>query len=1138
MRSTLKTENHLASGIVLTVGLVACLSPFAGAQELSTELLFAEGLQGRGYFDLAEKHLESLLADRTVPTRDRAAVHYRFAELLEDMATDVVKRTRIPMLDRLQLREGYLGKAEDNWRKGLRMDPTHEKAPNARFAIGIILKTKAQTNKRNWQKLSDELDRLGEPSADTSKMTPEQRAEEAKNQVRRQVLKRQVAKEKKDALGFLNDSVKYFTDMSKEKERDLKRIRDQVQRERRPDMLAKLDKEEKKTEEVLVRARFEWYANLVFLAEIVGDETPAGQKHLTDAAKNLKSLGANYSNWVIGKYAVMLEGYANCLLNQYAPGFRKFEEVIGEEENEYLNDVVQKTYYRFADCAFRADSKYYPKNYRGQYEMVVYMLEGLVYRVSAAEAKSKIGLKEIAPKFGRDPGTLMKLNKMQSYVVKAGQKIHIYRGLFARFDGIEEEPIGKAATLLLAEAYVKWGLQGKAQKRPVKEWRGKVRGGLGYAEKIAQGNDAWAYKANTLLAKWSDLMREVQYVSPAQLYAEATTAFFEARQTKKGPKQDELFRDAIFYFQRVIDVCEGPGRTRKAILDEEKVVDSWFKMAACYYVMGRVQEAALCWNACARYFPTDPKAEKGSYLSTSVMGKRYREATKDRRRTLGHFYGEMLRDFIRLFPDNDKAPNAQFYFAEVLRGRGDYLEAAPAYEQVPGVCLYYDQALYLIGICYQNEFYTLYKGEQGESDEAKVALEAASNRFQTFIRWTDQEEAPDEGSARKRIELQAKAVLNRAKIYLFPVVENPDRVIELTASYVEDYASALSESARKTLFPDAIFTRLKAFVMKEDLPGAIKELDRLLKYPESKDLVNGFKYVAGVYMKEAGKKDEELEGPKKEAEEKQAKVDELRKAEKVDEAGALEKELEPLKTQIAQAEKEAGKLRVNAADLYYRLVCAAPKQDPSIYLFTADTYFVNEIYEKSADSYARYLKLYENDPNPKVKAVDIKGRLAESLYHVKQYEKALPLFEVVEAAYLAAGTQEEKNKRYAIKPMMSHCHKAAGLNLAQSEDPDAKAKSQEHFVNALKGWGMLKNGLQPLTDEWWEAVYEIGQVLSCKGDYQNCLTHLGSHILMYPQMGGANWKPKFLALAKSVKEQCKEKSALSKVEELIDKLSK
>ena len=1137
MCSTLMTQNRLAPGIVLTIGLAGFLGPFAVAQDLSTELLFAEGLQGRGYYDLAEKHLEALLADRTLPTRDRAAVHYTFAELLEGMATDVVQKTSMPMLDRLQLREVYLGKAEENWQKALRLDPTHEKAPNARFAIGVILKTKAQTNKRNWQKLSDELDRLGE-LGDTSKMTAEEKAEEVKNEARRQDLKQQVAKEKKDALAFLNESVAYFTKMAQEKERDLKRIRDQIQREKRADMLEKLAEQEKKTEEEWVRARFEWYSNLVFLAEIVGSETPAGQKHLADAAKNLKSLGAGYSNWVLGKYAVMLEGYANCLLSQYALGFKKFEEVIGEEENEYLNDAVQKTYYRFADCAFRADPKAYPKNYPGQYAMVVYMLEGLVYRVPAAEAKSKIGLKEIAPKYGRDPGVIMKLNNMQSYVVKAGQKVHIYKGLFSRFDGIEEEPIGKAAALLLAEAYVKWGLESKAQKRPLKEWRGKVRSGLGYAEKIAQDNDAWAYKANTLLARWSDLMKEVQYVSPAQLYAKATTAFFDARQTKKGPKQDQFYRDAIFYFQRVIDLCEDPGVGRKAILDEEKIVDSWFKMAACYYVMERVPEAALCWNACARYFPTDTKAEKGSYLSTSVLGKLYREATKDHRVTLGHFYGEMLADFIRLFPDNEKAPNAQFYLAEVLRGRGDYLAAAPAYEQVPGACLYHDQALYLIGICYLNEFYTLYKSEQGESDQAKAALENASDRFQTFIRWIDQEEAPDAEVARKRKEMQAKAVLNRAKIYLFPALENPGRVTELTASYLEDYTPVLDEAAQKTLFPDAIFTRLKAFVMKEDLPGAIEELGRLLKYPESKDVVNGFKYVAGVYMKEAGKKDEELEAPKKEVVEKQAQADELRKVEKVEEAEGLEKELEPVKARIAQIEKEAGKLRVNAADLYYRLLCAAPKQDPSIYLFTADTYFVNAVYEKSADSYARYLKLFESDPNPKAKAIDIKGRLAESLYHLKSCEKALPLFEVVEAAYLAADTEEEKNRRYAIKPMMSHCYKAVGLKLAQAEDPDAKAQSQAHFVNALRGWGMLKNGLQPLTDEWWEAVYEIGDVLFCKGDYQQCLTHLGSHILMYPKMGGPDWRPKFLALAKSVKEQCKEKWALSKAEDLIEKLSK
>jgi tetratricopeptide (TPR) repeat protein len=361
-------------------------------------------------------------------------------------------------------------------------------------------------------------------------------------------------------------------------------------------------------------------------------------------------------------------------------------------------------------------------------------------------------------------------------------------------------------------------------------------------------------------------------------------------------------------------------------------------------------------------------------------------------------------------------------------------------------------------------------------------------------------------------------------------MKDPDRTIKLLEGYEEKYQS-LPEKVKADLFPDAIFTRLKASVMKEELPGAIKELDRLLdKYPKSPDVVEAFKYVAGVYMKEADKRDKEIEGLKKEIEAGPAKADELKKAGKTEEAAALEKGLKDSKDKVTALDGEAGGFRVKAADLYHKLIAKAPKQDCSIYLFSADTYFVNRVYDKAAEMYGRFLATCERDPKFVDKIIEIKSRLGESLYHLRDYEKALQFLSVVEASYT------DKAKRFSIRPMINHCSKAIALKLMK--DPKKKDEAAKHFTNALNGWAVLKNSIQPLTEEWWEATYEIGDILYWTAGYDKALGHLGSHILMYPQMGGANWKPKFLDLGKRLKEKLKKPTDVQRIDDIIGKLSK
>ena len=115
------------------------------------EVQFVKGLQNRTYYDLAEKHLKALLA-RTTEKTNKATYLFALADNSEKTAKAVLSAPGVGTDSRLQLREGHLAKAEKSYRDVLKIAPKHESATKARFAIGALLKQRATTLKRRWEK--------------------------------------------------------------------------------------------------------------------------------------------------------------------------------------------------------------------------------------------------------------------------------------------------------------------------------------------------------------------------------------------------------------------------------------------------------------------------------------------------------------------------------------------------------------------------------------------------------------------------------------------------------------------------------------------------------------------------------------------------------------------------------------------------------------------------------------------------------------------------------------------------------------------------------------------------------------------------------------------------------------------------
>jgi len=1108
------------------VGSVACAFCLGAIQSAPTqavsiekELLFAEGVEARGQPDLAAKHLESILDGGPFAGRDEARLRHALAETCRKIAFSPGPTRK---------RAEYLQKARDNYQRVLKLDPTADYADEARFSLGIVYKALARLGKRDWEKLRDELARLGEPRVAENLAPGGERAKR-----RREA--QQLVGEARDEVGrLLQVAVECLSRAAGDREREVRRLRVQMGEEGRAGALAELDERIQENELPMALAHYEWYEALVLLGEVLGPDSPEGQKHLQTAASRLRELSREFDRWLISRHATVAGGHAHCLMKAYGLGFKRYGEVISEADGDALDEVVQRAYYRFAGSVLHADPEHYPKNLPPQHPLATYLLEGLDYTVTREDVREGIGLKEIAERFGRDPHVVMKLNEKTMLMVRAGEKLCIYRGLFRRFAGIDAEPLGKAARLLLAEAHVDWGRELKERGRPLKAWMAKVRAGIRHAEWVAEGDDVWARKAGSLLAGWTGVMVEIGYVSPVQAYAGAVASFLRARKAKAQTEKCRLYDDAIRGFQEVIRASAGQAAGTEQLLDGRKLVDSWYMMGCCYRETGREQGAALCWNACARAFPTDAKAERIGHQSASILSSLYREAPEESRKAVGHFYEEMLGDFIDLFPGSELASAARYNYARVAWDRGEYEEAARRCKQVSpeGPC--YASALYLLGLCHLNQSRGLAK--DGRGGEARACLLRADDALKKLITWVDEEEAPDEESLAKRKSLQARAVLERAKIHIDPGFSDYDGALELTDSYPEKYAPVLTESARKLLFPEVFFTRIRAYVVKTDLESALEELTRLEACPESVFLSSGLEHVAVAHFNAARAKERTCQRRKERLKQREAKWEQLKREGKDIEAASMEKIVRHLRDGIAILEDEVLRLRLIAAELYYQLITRAPEQSPSVYRFAAQIHFAAGDYGKASAVYTGFLKRLGSDPVQSDQALEARARLAQSLQHLRRFADALPHFLAVDEACRASDGPKARYLRLAIKPLMNHCHKALGLELLR--DPARREEALAHLSEALSGWAMLQKLLQTGTDGWWEARYESLDILYVKGDHGPCLRHLAATKLMYPGMGGNQWRPKFLDLAKRLKGKLTKRADLQKIERIISGLAR
>ncbi|MBI2192878.1 MAG: tetratricopeptide repeat protein [Planctomycetes bacterium] len=1081
--------------LLLVSWLCPAALPLVLAADLSPEIQFAEGLRKRRYFDLAEKHFDSVLGWPGLSKEERGVLQFGRADLYEEWARDVMKDPNVPAVSKTDRSEELLGKALQCHKDGLASAPQDERASKSQFKIGTILKERAMTLKKHWEKVEEDLNKIGPPPDPQKQLTAEEKATEAQNEKKRKEFRLEIDKDKKDAVKLLQEAIEYFSKMAKANEALKMKLIEDLQKANEQEKREKLDKQKTEVEEEMVRAQFEWYLAQQVLGEIHGPGTPDGTKALEEAAKNFKSMGGHpmYGSWVIGKYAVMLEGYCYHLLKKYDDAFKKFDENLAQKDHEAINDVIQKTYFRKAMCAM--DAKNYP--------MVVYTLEGLNHTVTKEDEKD--GIEGIAKKYGTTAAVVREMNGVTTNIVKKAdwekRPMKIFLGMFTRFKGVDNDELGKAAKLLVSEGLVGWAkeLRDKQEKR--KEWMPKFSRGLSHAVTVAEGDDAWAYKATQLLAQWAKDWKEfIGEDTPILFYAEGIYSFIEGYQAvKNSTEQVTLYDQAVRAFQKFTALGEMDENRGKEEMDDDKLVDSWYKMGVAYHATNRLHEAALAWNACARYFPKDPKGQKAGYLSTIVHGQIYKTKKPPENQVEGYFYEETLRDFITLFPEHEKAADCQYFIAQLLYARGDFAQAAVEFAKVPQVSRFYEQAIYLESVCHSNHFYQLYNEKKGTTDEARQVLTDSLDKITGYIGWVETQEPPDDQTRKRRKESQAKSVFRLANLYLIRAltiadapekrVEDAKKVIEATDRYAEEFTAYLTRKDQAELFPQVFNLRLKAFSEMKDLAGAEEMLGKLLSYPDFKDLANAFKYVAQDKTKAA------------EALAQQAKT--LKEEGKAAESDALD--------------KQANELRIKAAELYGQLVEKVPQQDPSIYLFTGDTYYFNNVFDKAVRYYQFFLKNYGNDPKEAERVFDVKYRLGLALFNCKAYKDALTYLQLIEAAY----AEKDDDKRFLMKPKLGACFKAMG-----------------EFDKAITNWASYRNSIQQETKDWWEAVYEIGDVLYAKKDYAGSLKHLLSTGLMYPSMGGPDWKPRFVDLLNRLKEVFKNDAEnTQKIGELLKKLA-
>ena len=1076
------------------------------------EVQFVKGLQNRTYYDLAEKHLKALLA-RTTEKTNKATYLFALADNSEKTAKAVLSAPGVGTDSRLQLREGHLAKAEKSYRDVLKIAPKHESATKARFAIGALLKQRATTLKRRWEKLESDMGRLAQPLDPKKKYTPEEEARSKEDAPKRAELQKNINAATKDAVKYLKEAISHLTDLIKVRNTELEKARKAAQDAREAKVLQRLDEERRLAEEEWVRARFELYQTQITLGEILTVKNAEGKKNIESAAVGLKDINMGiYHKWVIGKYATMLEGHCYSLLGKYKVALKKFDENFAEKDHPAINDAIQKTYFRKAMCA--KDAK--------DFRMVVYTIEGVNYTVTRKDVKpkditQKRTIKHIAADFGADPETVRKQNKMTTYEAPVGKNLKIYIGLFSRYEGIEEEEIGVAAKVLAGEGLLEWGLQMRGKEHQ-KVWRRKVRKGLSYLGEIASGKGPWSRQAQQLLSEWSEKLNKIgiEIVTLTGLYSEGFDTFIKAHKMPASRQKRAALEDSIRKFQRVIIFWQAEGDREESASYKEKVADSWQKIGAAFYFTNRLKEAALAWNACDANFPENPNAEKAGFQSTLVMGQLYRDMESGEAKDAeGYAYADIINDFVSRHPDHPKTGDMLYEAAKVLRARKDYLAAADAYGRVPQISKNYGISLYLIGSCYYRNFTNLYKAKKGDTEEAKNALSLASEAFERYIIWVDEEEAPDQATRKRHLEWQGKAIILRGQIYLFPVLKDPDKCLAISANVIKKYSGVLSKRDQAKLFPQVYDERLKAYVMKEDIEGAREMLKKLLTFPKYGGLANAFRYVAQIYVKKAAELAKEAE--------------ELRKNKKEEQAIAKE--------------DEASKYKLKAADLYSQLMTKMPKQDSTIILYTADTYFVRAeayrkkegdsekavpYYTKAAKWYYHYRKLFGADPKQKQDLLlDRTKRIGECSYRTKDYKNSLFYLLKVQASYPGAVDPN----RVALQPLIGHTYK----QLAIIEKNPAEKKNL--FDKAAKCWAVIKNTTKNGENFWWEAIYEIPHIFFVAGNYADSHKQISTTTYLYPTLGGEDWQPKFKALLLKLKEKLKsDKTKVNRIDEILKKI--
>ena len=272
--------------------------------------------------------------------------------------------------------------------------------------------------------------------------------------------------------------------------------------------------------------------------------------------------------------------------------------------------------------------------------------------------------------------------------------------------------------------------------------------------------------------------------------------------------------------------------------------NAWLRMGLAYARAGKDApeyffHGGLVLQHAARLYPDAPFAERSAVHGAALLGANY--ANEGRTTVDTDAYLDAQSYLIERWPHNEAALRAAYRLAGQLRGRGEFLKAAAAFENVQESSPFYEAAQFNAGDTYWEAYVRSRERERADRTLADRAVE----RLTAFISWAQTAPSPGGEAARTRTEYAGRARVRLAEIYLDDDLAAPDKALALLEGFEERYRTIPG------LPPQGLFQRVRAHCALQRLDEAERDLERLLAFRDYEHNALACRIVGSAFVEAA-----------------------------------------------------------------------------------------------------------------------------------------------------------------------------------------------------------------------------------------------------------------------------------------------